>query len=151
MSFARQGFRLIVVILTFHNNIMPAVRSDLNGGLLTCLCFIMYQEYTVICIFDQMHVNLIWYLYPFMLNVECWIMLTMGFVLCLQTNSLCFQPIMAWWRQIASWAIAKMASGNGVLLDGIKPSSTQCWIAISEILCSSLKVKSTGNAPSRHH
>ena len=50
---------------------MPAVRSDLNGGLLTCLCFIMYQEYTVICIFDQMHVNLIWYLYPFMLNKIC--------------------------------------------------------------------------------
>ena len=50
---------------------MPAVRSDLNGGLLTCLCFIMYQEYNVICIFDQMHVNLIWYLYPFMLNKIC--------------------------------------------------------------------------------
>ena len=50
---------------------MPAVRSDLNGGLLTCLCFIMYQEYTVICICDQMHVNLIWYLYPFMLNKIC--------------------------------------------------------------------------------
>ena len=32
---------------------------------------IMYQEYTVICIFDQMHVNLIWYLYPFMLNKIC--------------------------------------------------------------------------------
>ena len=31
----------------------------------------MYQEYTVICIFDQMHVNLIWYLYPFMLNKIC--------------------------------------------------------------------------------
>ena len=29
---------------------MPAVRSDLNGGLLTCLSFIMYQEYDVICI-----------------------------------------------------------------------------------------------------
>ena len=31
----------------------------------------MYQEYTVIYIFDQMHVNLIWYLYPFMLNKIC--------------------------------------------------------------------------------
>ena len=31
----------------------PAVRSDLNMGLLTCLYFIMYQEYNAICIFTK--------------------------------------------------------------------------------------------------
>ena len=66
---------------TDSNVSVPAVRSDLNGGLLTCLCFIMYQEYTVICIFDQMHVNLIWYLYPFMLNKIC-------FTYCLDFNNI---------------------------------------------------------------
>ena len=29
---------------------IQVVRSDLNGGLLTCLYFIMYQEYYIICI-----------------------------------------------------------------------------------------------------
>ena len=33
--------------------ILPAVRFDLNGGLLTCLYFIIYQEYNVICIFAK--------------------------------------------------------------------------------------------------
>ena len=32
---------------------MPAVRFDLNGSLLTCLYFIIHQEYNVICIFAK--------------------------------------------------------------------------------------------------
>ena len=35
-----------------ENLFLPVVRSDLNGSLLTCLYFIMYQEYDVICIFS---------------------------------------------------------------------------------------------------
>ena len=69
----------------------------------------------------------------------------MIFLLSLQTNALWFQPIMAWWK----WAIVKMASGNGVLLGGIKPS--QYGLAISRILCNSPKVKSTDNVLSRDH
>ena len=41
---------IAVHALPFRLASMPAVRFDLNGGLLTCLYFIIYQEYNVICI-----------------------------------------------------------------------------------------------------
>ena len=49
---------------------MSAVRYELNGGLSTCLRFIMYQEYLVIvhkCFF----INPIWYFYLIWLNKLC--------------------------------------------------------------------------------
>ena len=49
---------------------MPAVRYDLNGGLRTCIRFIIYQEYMVI-VYCYFFVNLIWYLYLLWLNKHC--------------------------------------------------------------------------------
>ena len=47
------------------------VRYDLSGGLPTCLWLFIYQDYSVICISKKTHVNLIWYLYIFLLNKLC--------------------------------------------------------------------------------
>ena len=41
---------IAVHALPFRVASMPAVRFDLDGGLLTCLYFIIYQGYNVICI-----------------------------------------------------------------------------------------------------
>ena len=49
---------------------MPAVRYDLNGGLPTCIRFIIYQEYIVI-VYCYVFCKLIWYLYLFWLNKHC--------------------------------------------------------------------------------
>ena len=61
---------------------MPAVRYDLNGGLPTCIRFIIYQEYMVIIYCYVFFVNLIWYLYLFWLNKHC---------LSLSESESCFQ------------------------------------------------------------
>ena len=65
---------IAVHALPFQVASMPGVRFDLNGGLLTCLYFIIYQGYNVICI----SINRMWtrydtriYFYPFMLNKLC--------------------------------------------------------------------------------
>ena len=43
----------VVHVLPLRMASMPAVRFDLNGGLLTCLYFIIYEEYNAICIFAK--------------------------------------------------------------------------------------------------
>ena len=50
---------------------ITAVRYDLNGGLPTCIWFIIYQEYMVIVYCYVFFVNLIWFLYLFWLNKHC--------------------------------------------------------------------------------
>ena len=50
---------------------MPAVRYDPNGGLPTCIRFIIYQEYMFFVYWYAFFVNLIWYLYLFWLNKHC--------------------------------------------------------------------------------
>ena len=60
---------------------MPAVWYDLNGGLPTCIRFIIYQEYMVIVYCYVFFVNLIWYLYLFWLNKHC---LSLSLSLCRQ-------------------------------------------------------------------
>ena len=72
----RQKFALCIISLRVHAiplrvALMPAVRYNLNGGLPTCIRFIIYQQYMVIAYCYVFFVNLIWYLYLFWLNKHC--------------------------------------------------------------------------------